>query len=90
MEELSATEARAEFSELVNRVAYGGQPVMITRHGKALVALVPVSYLDSQASEPDETDNYSSTPAVLDLTARGEASTGSFTVAAHDKAPKTR
>jgi prevent-host-death family protein len=39
--EIPVTEARAEFAELINRVGYGGERVIITRHGKPLVALVP-------------------------------------------------
>ncbi|MGH3332019.1 MAG: type II toxin-antitoxin system Phd/YefM family antitoxin [Nocardioidaceae bacterium] len=34
MHEVPVTEARAEFSELINRVAYGGEPVVITRPRK--------------------------------------------------------
>jgi prevent-host-death family protein len=39
--EIPVTEARAEFADLINRVGYGGERVIITRHGKPLVALVP-------------------------------------------------
>ena len=39
--EISVTEARAQFSELLNRVGYGGEEVVITRHGKPLVVLTP-------------------------------------------------
>ena len=41
--EIPVTEARVDFSELINRVGYGGERIVITRHGKPLVALVPVS-----------------------------------------------
>jgi prevent-host-death family protein len=39
---LEISEARLKLSEVVNRVAFGKQRVTITRHGKALVALVPI------------------------------------------------
>lgn len=49
---VGVTEAKARFSELVNRVAYGGERVIITRHGK------PVAELASAGTAPagDERD----------------------------------
>ena len=41
---LSAARAKAEFSECI-RKAEGGTAVVITRHGKAVAALVPVDRL---------------------------------------------
>jgi prevent-host-death family protein len=38
--EVPVTQARAEFADLVNRVVYGGERVVVTRHGKPIVALV--------------------------------------------------
>ena len=38
--EVPVTQARAELAELINRVVYGGERVVVTRHGKPLVALV--------------------------------------------------
>jgi prevent-host-death family protein len=91
MQEVPVTEARAEFSELISRVAYGGEPVVITRHGKALVALVPAAYLDERSAESSEGPKGSMTPVtVLDVTARGSESSGPFTVAARQDDPETR
>jgi prevent-host-death family protein len=39
-DEIPVTRARAELAELVNRVAYTGQRVTLTRHGRAVAALV--------------------------------------------------
>lgn len=39
-EEIPVTRARAEFAELVNRVVYGGERIVVTRHGRGIVALV--------------------------------------------------
>jgi prevent-host-death family protein len=44
--EIPVTQARAEFADLVNRVVYGGERVVVTRHGKPIVALVPAADLD--------------------------------------------
>ncbi len=37
--EVSIAEAKARFSELVNRVAYGGDRVVITKRGKPIAVL---------------------------------------------------
>lgn len=44
--EVPVTQARAEFAELVNRVVYGGERIVVTRHGRPLVALVSAADLD--------------------------------------------
>jgi prevent-host-death family protein len=44
--EVPVTQARAEFAELVNRVVYGGERVVVTRHGKPLAALVSAADLE--------------------------------------------
>lgn len=38
--EIPASEVRAQISEIISRVAYGGERVIITRNGKAQVAVV--------------------------------------------------
>lgn len=52
--EIPVTQARAELAELINRVVYGGERVVVTRHGKPLVALV--SAADLQRLESEETE----------------------------------
>ncbi len=39
-EQIPVTQARAELAELVNRVAYAGERIELTRHGKVVAALV--------------------------------------------------
>ncbi|MFC9947799.1 type II toxin-antitoxin system Phd/YefM family antitoxin [Streptomyces pratensis] len=51
--EIPVTQARAELADLINRVVYGGERVVVTRHGKPLVALV--SAADLQRLENEET-----------------------------------
>jgi prevent-host-death family protein len=53
--EVPVTQARAEFADLVNRVVYGGERIVMTRHGKAIVALVPAADLDrlEQLDQPE-------------------------------------
>jgi len=45
MREISTVEARENFSELLNMVAYGGNNTVLTRRGKPLLALVTLSDL---------------------------------------------
>lgn len=72
------TEARAKFSELINRVGYGGERIVLTRHGKPLVALVPAGDLDEAADEQT---------VVLDLSARPENSRSNYDLAAQHRQP---
>lgn len=48
------TQARADLAELVSRVGYSGERILLTRHGKALAALVPVSDLEALERPPAE------------------------------------
>ncbi|MEU3029734.1 type II toxin-antitoxin system Phd/YefM family antitoxin [Streptomyces incarnatus] len=57
--EIPVTQARAELADLINRVVYGGERVVVTRHGKPLAALVSaadLARLDAldAAEEPGE------------------------------------
>ena len=42
MVRIPTVKARDEFSDLVNRVAYGKERVVLTRRGKPLAAVVPL------------------------------------------------
>ena len=42
MKHVSTADARRNMAELMNRAAYGGERFVVTRHGKELVAIVPV------------------------------------------------
>ena len=39
---ISASRAREHLAEALNRVAYGGEEVLIEKHGKPVAALIPV------------------------------------------------
>ncbi len=76
--EIPVTEARAQLSDLINRVGYGGERIVLTRHGKPLVALVPATDLEAAPARADE-------PAVLlDLSSRPGGSRSSYSIAAED------
>ncbi len=40
--ELTVTEARAQLADLVNRVAYSGDRIVLTRHGRPMAVLISV------------------------------------------------
>jgi prevent-host-death family protein len=42
---ITASEARDEFAEVINRVAYGGERVVIRRREKELAAVIPLEDL---------------------------------------------
>lgn len=44
--EIPVTQARAELADLINRVVYGDERVVVTRHGKPLVGLVSAADLE--------------------------------------------
>lgn len=74
--EIPVTEARAQFAELINRVGYGGEQIVLTRHGKPLVALVPAAVLDDEASPAE---------IVLDLTSQPGGERSRFALGAEDR-----
>ena len=45
MKNVTTAEARKNLSELLSRAAYGGERFVVTRHGKELVAIVPLEDL---------------------------------------------
>ena len=63
-EEVPVTEARAQFSELVNRVGFGKERIILTRHGRPLVALIPAEDLDDLDDLVDLADAPAAVPAV--------------------------
>lgn len=55
MATLEATKAKDTFGDTLNRVAYGKERIILTRHGRPIAALVPLDdleRLDAGDSEP--------------------------------------
>ena len=42
---ISVADARSDLAELLNRVAYGKERLVVTRHGRELAAIVPIEDL---------------------------------------------
>ena len=47
MAEINTIAARANFSEMVSRAAYGKERVVMTRHGKPVAAVIPLEDLEA-------------------------------------------
>ncbi|MEV1054294.1 type II toxin-antitoxin system Phd/YefM family antitoxin [Streptomyces sp. NPDC049887] len=89
--EIPVTQARAELAELINRVVYGGERVVVTRHGKPLVALVSAADLERlEAAEQAADESVITSVSSLRSTepsAPGER--GRFGIAAEHRSPGT-
>jgi prevent-host-death family protein len=46
-EELTADEAKSRFGELLGRAGFGGERIVITRHGKPIAAFVSLRDLEA-------------------------------------------
>ncbi|MFF8289212.1 type II toxin-antitoxin system Phd/YefM family antitoxin [Streptomyces sp. NPDC016309] len=82
--EIPVTQARAELADLINRVVYGGERVVVTRHGKPLVALVSAADLErlEAPGEPAEEPVVRSVSTVQDVPASAPGERGRFGIAA--------
>ena len=69
--EIPATDAREQISEVISKVAYGGERVVITRNGKPQVAVVPIGDLDrlTQLDEQRDSRRRRAAQAVADIQA---------------------
>ncbi|MER7951781.1 type II toxin-antitoxin system Phd/YefM family antitoxin [Streptomyces sp. NPDC096079] len=88
--EIPVTQARAELADLINRVVYGGERVVVTRHGKPLVALVSAADLEEleAAEKPADEQVVTSLSSFRPVdSAPGEQ--GRFGIAAHHREPGT-
>ncbi len=45
MTRIPASEARLQFADVLNKVAFGGERILLHRHGKDVAAIVPVEDL---------------------------------------------
>jgi prevent-host-death family protein len=84
--EIPVTQARAELADLINRVVYGGERVVVTRHGKPLVALVSAADLErlEESPEPVEEPVISAVSTVREV-ASAPREQQRFGIAAHHR-----
>jgi len=74
MAKLSVTEAREEFSEVINQVSYTGQRVILHRRGKALAAIIPVGDLEFLEAIEDSVDIEEAHKALKEAAKKGTIS----------------
>jgi prevent-host-death family protein len=89
--EIPVTQARAELAELINRVVYGGERVVVTRHGKPLVALVSADDLrrleEMEADEAGAEEQVISTVSTVRPAASAPGERRRFGIAAEHRGP---
>jgi len=88
--EIPVTQARAELAELINRVVYGGERVVVTRHGKPLVAMVSAADLErlEELDKPTDEQVVSSVSRVRPVgTGAGAGERQRFGITAEHRGP---
>jgi prevent-host-death family protein len=86
--DVPVTQARAQLAELVNRVVYGGEQVVLTRHGKPLAALVSAADLERLRRLDEQAD--SRTVSAVSAVETAVSATGErqrFGIAAETRGP---
>ena len=73
MAEINTISARANFSDVVSRAAYGKERVVLTRHGKPVAAVVPLEDLEALERLEDELDAEMGAVALAEWQAEGKA-----------------
>jgi prevent-host-death family protein len=68
---LELTEFRHQFAETITRVGFGKERVTLTRHGKAVVALVPIEDLELLEALEDRIDLEKTRAALEEARAEG-------------------
>jgi prevent-host-death family protein len=87
-EEIPVTQARAEFAELVNRVVYGGERIVVTRHGRPLAALVPAEDLERlEQADAGQLIRLAGEPTTAQPAASQPAEKPRFGIAAQHRTP---
>lgn len=71
MTHLRASKARKDFSDTINRVAYSGERIVLERHGKPVVAIVPVADLELLEKLEDRMDLEAARAALADVKKHG-------------------
>jgi len=66
-----AAELRNRGSDIINAVAYGGEQVVLTRHGKPVVAIVSLLVLDALKDIEDKVDREGVRKARADVRKHG-------------------
>lgn len=71
MSKISVSEAREDFSEVINQVSYTGERIVLHRRGKALAALIPVADLEVLEAIEDSIDIEQAQKALKEANKKG-------------------
>jgi len=71
MAKISTVRAREQFSDVINRAAYGKERIVLTRRGKALVAVVPIEDMKMLEALEDHLDLEAAKEALADYALHG-------------------
>ena len=71
---VSTREARENFSDVINRAAYGKERVILTRRGKALVAVVPMDDFEILEGLEDKIDLMDALASIKEAEEKGTIS----------------
>lgn len=74
MAKISVTDARDDFSEVINQVNYTGERIILHRRGKALAALIPVADLEILEAIEDSIDIEQAKKALKEAEKKGTVS----------------
>ena len=64
--QIPVTQAREELADLINRVAYGHERIILTRHSKPVACIVPpedLAQLEEREQDSTHTAFYATAPA---------------------------
>ncbi len=68
---LNTSEVRSDFSDILNRVAYGGERIVLHRRGKNVAALVPLEDLTLLEKLEDQIDLKEARAALAEAKKKG-------------------
>jgi len=71
MGQVNTVNARAQFSEIINRAAFGKERVTLTRRGKEIVAVVPIEDVQLLEALEDKIDLEEARAALAEAKKKG-------------------
>ena len=74
MGQVNTVDARSQFSEIINRAAFGKERMILTRRGKELVAVVPIEDVKLLEALEDKMDLEEARAALSESKKKGTVS----------------
>jgi prevent-host-death family protein len=74
MGQVNTVDARAQFSEIINRAAFGKERMILTRRGKEIVAVVPIEDVKLLEALEDKIDLEEARAALAESKKKGTVS----------------